>query len=212
MKPELDYLEFISKCFINGHHIQMPIEIPSNPSVNIFFANTQVGNLRVKSGQLVAADALEVDSVTPFDMLFPVGEFPVQLSLMKVEGDERIAFSRILFSEEHSVRIDMATKLVKNDESDEFSVDSGTACYLDITVLGDLDQITDDDEDWFEKIEKKMNDNYEHTRSWYLLELGTSNIAFFTAGFGDGTYKSYVTYDANNNITQLITDFNLFVN
>ena len=43
------------------------------------------------------------------------------------------------------------------------------------------------------------------------LVVSSLDIAFFTSGLGDGSYKSYITYDAGNDICQFITDVGIFL-
>lgn len=49
--------------------------------------------------------------------------------------------------------------------------------------------------------------------SWANLRVSDeteANVIAFSTGFGDGGYTSYWGYDATNNLTSLVTDFDLF--
>ena len=70
-----------------------------------------IGQLKVGSGRIIACDPLHVEEYgIPFTQLFPIGEFPVQIAIAKLENEEVAAFARIKFSDEPVVRWEFALK------------------------------------------------------------------------------------------------------
>ena len=208
---DLEYLEFIENCFRETYSMELPIEELPTQKHEMNFYKKEIGKIIITSGLIGACDGFEIDSYIPFDKEFPKGEFSIELSIIKFQDDERIAFSRISFSDKISHKVELAVKSDSKHENEAFFVDSGTACYFDIDAVTELKLLINEDEEWYSQIEEYMESTYIHTRSWYLLKLHNHNIPFFTSGQGDGTYKSFITFDENNEICQLITDFNLFI-
>ena len=75
---------------------------------NIRFYSVNIGKLNVESGKLIACDPIVMHDAKPFSQTFPVGQFPVQLAIAKVNDDERVAFSRISFSDHPVIKWEFA--------------------------------------------------------------------------------------------------------
>jgi hypothetical protein len=159
------------------------------------------------------ADPFQPDEYSPFEGVFPIGEFPVELAIVSFDedgDDERVAFARIVFSQQPTERWEVAVRESADADPTYFAVDSATAGFFDAAVSEKIAQIEQDNEDWFEDIESAMDQVYADTRSWYLFPVDDLNIAFFSAGVGDGDYRAYVGIDAHGEKTQLVADFGLF--
>lgn len=188
-----------------------------------------LGNLQVKTGKLIANDPFVMYETEPFKESFPKGSFPVQLAIAKVssmdassgaevqEPDERVAFARIVFANKLVVSWKMAiwensdvSQLAAN-EFFGYGVDSGTGSFMDESACQLLEKKMDKDDTYVEQLSKEMDHTYKHTRSWLTKEIGEgNNIMMFSTGWGDGSYASYIGYDANGEIVRLVTDFYLF--
>lgn len=59
-----------------------------------------IGKLNVANGQIIACDPFDKS----FDTLFPIGHLSVELAIACISDDERIGFSRIMFSEKIPIR------------------------------------------------------------------------------------------------------------
>ena len=204
LSPE--YLEFVLNCFVDGHHYEVPKDA-GYYFTEIVFDNRHLCDLKVTSGLIDVSDAFDMDFFAGIDAQFPLGSFPTELAIANTGSEELVVFSRILFSKMPVARVELAMKRKAKFEPDQFSVDSGTACYFDMDAIDELDE----DDDLVDEIEKRLEASYAHTRTWYVHEGSHNNIAFFTSGLGDGSYKSYIAYDADNNICQFITDFGIFL-
>ena len=64
------------------------------------FYVADLGELKIVEGKIIACDPLLYNNNSPFNPIFPVGHFPVQLAVAKISSDERVGFSRIKFSDE----------------------------------------------------------------------------------------------------------------
>jgi len=144
---------------------------------------------------------------------FPIGQFPVQLAVAKINSDERVGFSRIKFSSEIPKSWTIAVcegQRVEDLEADDifgYGVDSGTGAFMDTSGGKEYLKFLMEQQDNYEKIIEEMEKTYKDTWSWLLWDKNNSNVAMFSSGYGDGFYATYIGYDSNNNICKLVTDF-----
>jgi hypothetical protein len=183
------------------------------PDGELTFTKKRIGSLKVSSGRIVAGDPLVLDDPEPFVIVFPIGAVPVELAVARIGNDERIAFARLLFSERPVVRWEPALLAGQDPAKLEpgelfgYGVDSGTGGFMDRAAAVALAQRFEKDDSYFEAIVAKMDETQRTTWSATLWELGKENAAFFSSGWGDGLYGSYVGYDASGKIARLLTDF-----
>jgi len=182
---------------------------------SVHFYAVDIGKIRIESGRVIAADPAFVFDAKPFAASFPTGEFPVQLAIAKFKTDERIAFSRILFSPAHISKWELALHpgqepLGLYDTSYYgYPVDAGLGMFIDSIENTTLGRMTEDHKNW-EDIFITQMDKHSH-RNWdYLLfDREFHSFAAFSSGWGDGRYGSYVSYDSTGKICRLLTDFQL---
>jgi hypothetical protein len=174
-----------------------------------------IGNLNVESGHIIACDPLHIDEYgKPFTQLFPIGQFPVQLSIAKYENQELIAFVRINFSDQPVQKWELALLEGQKPlplyatEIHGFSVDAGVGIYIDEEAKKALEKTNSRVLD--SALFKEMDKHYHHTWRYDMYEFAKHNLASFTTGLGDGRYASYIGLDANGKPCRLLTDFNLF--
>lgn len=175
-----------------------------------------IGNLKVTSGRIIACDPLHVEEYgIPYTYVFPIGEFPVQLAIAKVEDVEMTAFSRIFFSEEPVVKWEMALQQgqaplpLGGEKIHGYGVDGGMGVLMDedASKVIDKDGLMNDDAPLYTEMDKHYHDTWKYA----MYNVGQYNVAAFTTGFGDGRYASYIGFDANGKPCRLLTDFGLFV-
>lgn len=181
------------------------------------FTVKDAGALHIASGRIAASDPLVTPDPPAFTRPVPVGTFPVRLAIAQMEGgDERIAYAKVLFSDQAPVRWEMA--LIGEHDLDEmeadgyfgYGVDAGTGCFMDVEAGKLLDQRMDEEDDYFETIIEGMDATYQHTRSWLDFRPSTDsplNIVCFSSGWGDGSYPSFFGVDADGKVAALLTDF-----
>src|SRR5690242_17254129 len=69
-----------------------------------YFYCQSIGKLNIESGKIIACDPLLFNDDKPFDTLFPIGRFSIELAIAKRNTDERIGFARIKFSDKVPAR------------------------------------------------------------------------------------------------------------
>ena len=201
--------DFLEEAFIEGYS---RVEV-GNRIYN--FYSVDIGLLNVPTGKIIACDPFIYNEDEPFNIGFPIGQFPVELSIAKINGDERVGFARIRFSDNVPVNWVMAVcegqdvTSLKANEFFGYGVDAGTGAFMDEMNAKVFSEYLDEKDDNFKKITDEMEKTYKHTRSWLLWEKHGSNVAMFSSGWGDGHYTTYIGYDINNNICRLVTDFGL---
>ncbi|KZE40865.1 hypothetical protein AV540_03130 [Brevibacillus parabrevis] len=186
-----------------------------------------IGQLQIRTGKIVANDPLVMFETEPFTETFPTGSFPVQLAIAQVQHldqanspeeemdpDERVALARIVFADKPVVSWKMAVwensdvSQLAPHEFFGYGVDAGTGCFMDEVACKQLESKMEQDDTYFETLMEEMDQTYKHTRNWLVKDMGDgANIAMFSSGWGDGSYASYIGYDADGKIVRLLTDF-----
>jgi hypothetical protein len=188
-------------------------------SADFNFYGITIGKLNVVSGHIVACDPLHIDEYgKPYTQIFPKGEFPVQLSIAEVGGEETVAFARINFSNEPVTKWEFALLegqeplAVGGKEIHGYGVDGGIGIFMDQEAIKalDQDQLTQIEEGIYKDIYKEMEKHYRYDWKYAMFDFRGHNLAAFTTGVGDGRYPSYVGFDANGQPCRLVTDFGLF--
>jgi hypothetical protein len=174
-----------------------------------------IGKLKVTSGRIVACDPLHIDEYgKPYTQLFPIGEFPVQLSIAKYGPGETIAFARINFSDEPVKKWELALLPgqkplpVEGEAIFGYGVDAGVGIFVDEEAAKALDQKTVTDMDG--AVYQEMNKHRHSSWRYAIYNFGKYNLAAFTTGEGDGRYPTYIGFDAAGKPCRLVTDFRLF--
>jgi hypothetical protein len=177
-------------------------------STTINFYTYEMGKLNISSGKIIASDPITVHDALPFKQAFPTGEFPVQLAMAKFKNDERVAFSRILFSNGSVAKWEVALQdgqepiSIKDSNVYCFGVDAGEGLFIDSIA-----------NKYFN--EKKIYNNHdafltaESNFRGHIYKVDGYSLADFSTGFGDGCYATYIGRDKQGNVCQLLTDFGL---
>ena len=183
-------------------------------SLKIRFYSVDIGMLNVESGKLIACDPIVMNDAKPFVQTFPSGKFPVQLSIAKIRDDERVAFSRIYFSDKPVVRwefaLDSGMKQIPIDGVYGYGVDGGIGLFIDAKANNEFTRLSkSDDELWSTVFVDLMEKNYRNTWQYILYSFQGHNLASFSTGYGDGHFGTYVGYDNDGQPCRLLTDFGL---
>jgi hypothetical protein len=179
----------------------------------IQLSGLEIGKLAVPSGRIVACDPFLCDRTEAFGRRVPVGKFPVQLALARLEhDDERVAFARILFADRPVVRWEMALrpgqtlKDLKPGYIHGYGVDTGTGAFMDATAQAPYLAATADEAATIRLVDA-LNTAPVSSRAWLLRPYGHANVAMFSSGWGDGFYASYFGLDSAGRVVALVTDF-----
>ncbi len=180
-----------------------------------------LGELCITSGRILASDPFVVPDAEPFTLEVPNGMHAVAVAISHApEGDQRIAYARVRFTDADAVRWEMARtagQRVDNLDDDAFvgyGVDSGSGCFADPVAGQLLAGRFERDKKYFKTITQEMKANYVHTRDWANVKPAADrpeNVILFTAGLGDGSYPSFFGFDAGGRLAQLVTDFGVLV-
>jgi hypothetical protein len=182
---------------------------------SFYLYGVDIGSIKIESGEIIAGDPIIIQDAKPFVQKFPIGEFPVQLSIAKFNDDERVAFSRILFSDSPVVKWEFALhegqeqKPIDSGAFYGYGVDAGTGMFIDKKARDAFQLRYKPGDVYTEVFINEMNKHYRHTWQYVLYEFDTYNLASFSTGYGDGSYGTYVGYDSKGNICRLLTDFGL---
>lgn len=197
--------ELFSQAFGSG----FTVTPPDGP---IRLSGLEIGNLAVPSGRIVACDPFLCDRTEAFGRRVPVGKFPVQLAMARLQHDERVAFARILFADRPVVRWEMALRPGQTLKDLEpgyihgYGVDTGTGAFMDAAAQVPYLAATADEAVTMRLVDA-LNNAPVGSRAWLLRPYGHANVAMFSSGWGDGFYASYFGLDSAGRVVALVTDF-----
>jgi len=185
-------------------------------TIKFIFCAVDMGELNSETGKLIACDPIVMQDMRPFIQQFPIGRFPVQLSVATFGVHERIAFSRVCFSDHPVVRWEFALDSgqkqlpIFGEDFYTYSVDGGIGIFIDAKANEAFSRLRKSDDYLWERAFDDELDKHDH-RSWQygLYSFQGHNVAAFTTGWGDGQYATYVGYDKDGTICRLLTDFGL---
>ena len=178
-------------------------------------AHRQIGDLLLPTGQLVACEAFVAPETEAFSLPLPRGTFPVILSVAQIAIDQRVAYATIRFRQSSPVAWEMMTvgdqdaSTLKEDEFFGYPVDSGTGCFMDCSAGRALDGWMREEDTFFETMIAEMEKTYRPTWSWLDMRFGDANLVAFSSGFGDGVYATYAGFDADGEVSVVVTDFSV---
>ncbi|WP_324678897.1 DUF4241 domain-containing protein [Hymenobacter sp. GOD-10R] len=182
-------------------------------SITLHLDQRFLGNLPVSSGRIVATDPVALRD-TPFTTIFPHGRFPVELAIAHFDNDARVAFARVVFSNEPVATWQMA--LVNGQEllpiTGEtyygYSVDAGIALFMDAAHIHTFNQYLSSDQSASEKLFiNSFKLDSDSPLPGLLYAANGDTLATFSTGWGDGSYATYIGLDAQNKPCRLLTDF-----
>lgn len=174
----------------------------------ITFEKIAVGNLKISSGQIIATDPVMLSDAVAFSENFPVGEFPVELAMANINAnnDRRVAFARVKFSDkpirkwEFALLPGQAPIPLKSKEIYGYGVDAGLGLFVDQVAKNSLNTLLD--KNW----DNMFSEEFEHYLNY---SFQNQNAVFFSTGYGDGFYATYIGRDSEGKICQLLTDFDI---
>ena len=196
------------KAFIKGSQ-----EISNGVPFDLF--GFTIGKINITTGKIISCDPwLMEEYAKPYQDSFPIGSFPVQLSIAKLKEVEVVAFARILFNDHPVVRWSYAllpgqqNKPIGGNEIIGYHVDAQLGLFMD---QGAYQELQKDTVNIRRTVILKSTSTHKHDGWRYgIYAFGNQNLAVFTSGIGDGRYANYIGYDANGKICRLVTDFAIF--
>lgn len=174
-----------------------------------------IGELKVPTGKIFVADPFTTafdDPGGPLARVAPRGAFPVEAAIARFEnGDLRIACARVRFGADDARASRWEAALFEGQapppsgEVSGYGVDAGMGCFFDQDARGVVDDSVT--ESWLAATEK----NSISTWTWHTADINKANIVMFSSGWGDGFYSSYWGFNENNEIIELVTDFEVLI-
>lgn len=168
-----------------------------------------IGKIQITSGKVVACDPLSKPDCLPFYYNFPKGIYPVEIVIADLEYDQRIIMASILFSNDSidNWKYLGYTNPKESSENLGYFVESGVGSFMDLDVCNKIDTHYQYNEKFYDYLMNEMRKNYKHTREWCVISVDKQNIAIFSAGYGDGMYRSYIGFNKDGNMCRLSTSF-----
>ncbi|KZB81988.1 DUF4241 domain-containing protein [Amycolatopsis regifaucium] len=165
----------------------------------------RAGKLRMPSGELVASDPAFLDRETePFTVTVPPGDYPVEVALIRFvdEPDHlRVAAAKLVVTDvpvatwEAALRPGEDTLFLGDGHFHGYGVDSGTGCFADAAALPE--KVDDDFIERFTEVKPHLD---------LTLDGVDGNIILFNAGWGDGSYPTWIGRAADGTLACFVTD------
>jgi len=169
------------------------------------------------SGRLVASDAMIVDA-RPFTTEFQPGRHPVTLLEAAFEsGDRRVAAAMVRVGAGEPSRWELALvdgqdpAALGPDEFFGYGVDSGTGSFMSpeaVEVLADEARYEAYSDAVFDGM-FPAPDVYERVVAVDVDPASGANVVAIASGFGDGSYPTWVGFDADGRPVAFLTDFGI---
>jgi hypothetical protein len=173
-------------------------------------APAPVGQLRLTTGRIVAADPVTVElqgeqATAAYTVTLPPGEYPVETARLRFSGREWdvVAAARLRVSDaatatwELALRPGQDERLLGASEFFGFVVDSGTGAFMDASAVGALAAYQD------------AEDAEAAEATIPCGSAAAAELRTFTSGKGDGSYPVWIGRDASGAVTCFIADMRL---
>lgn len=187
-----------------------------------------LGDLHMPTGSLVACDPMDGLETEPFEVSVDPGEYPAVLYAAELRDETLCAYATLQVGQKEPVRWELAT--VQDEELDPLSrdgnpgypVDSSLGSFMDARaakVLMDYTHsVMPDDDDYRRALRGQVRRRWQKKGyAWANVDLACDakisqvdpglNIVAFDAGYGPGTYSTYLGWDNDDNLTRVVTDF-----
>jgi hypothetical protein len=179
-------------------------------NLNFSFYTLEIGKIKIVSGKIIACDPIVMQDGIAFTQNFPTGHFPVQLAMAKLPNDERVAFSRILFSSNAVSKWEFALQPgqrpipLKDTTIYCYGVDAGSGIFIDESANKIFNKKAESE--WENVFVSKFE---QYNYRGFIHDFEGYNLAAFSTGYGDGCYSTYIGFDEKGNVCRLLTDFGL---
>ena len=193
LRPESIEQLFVAGAIVEVHDRRLRLSVHS------------AGAIRLSSGRVIAADpsSLEFDA-EPFSVTVPPGTYPVSISLATFTDDpghSRVCAARLDVGDQPPVRWELALREGQSTvdlgfgEFFGFGVDAGMACFVDADVSDRLKDL------W------RTFDGLVEPR-YLMVEAGA--MVAWSSGWGDGSYPTWIGYEAGGAVSCFVADMLLF--
>ena len=175
----------------------------------------EVGKLQLLTGRIIATDPILMYDDESFSQHVKPGTYPVYIYVGKT-GDRKkqTVAAELRFSNSGIVKWEMA--LLRGESSKEFAhdefmgyeVENGLGCFMDESVLGIMDVMSEEELEKYEKnVMEEIRKSENSCGNIIIDKKMGSNIIIFASGWNEGTFPTYYGFDKNNKLARLVTDF-----
>ena len=201
-------------------------ETVSELGYDIVILRRNLGLLHMPTGELVACDPLNGIETSPFETTLEAGDYPVVLFVAELRDETVPAYAMLQIKESDPIRWERASIDEEDDDplgSDDegYPVDSSLGCFMDgATAKALMDyshSVMPEDNEFRRALRGRVRRRLEHGCGWANLDLKTEanvpqvpdgfNVVAFDAGYGPGIYSTYMGRDADDELTRIVTDF-----
>ncbi len=202
-------------------------EIIGGLGFDIILHRRAIGELVLPSGRLLACDPIAALDTEPFSVQLEPGVYPTHLIIAELRDEKRCAYAVVDLLSSDVYRWELATLPAPPDQTifdkrDEvgYTVDSSLGAFVDGETAADLlnyhQLVMPEDNDFERHIWGRVNKRRRQGVGWASLDLcrdlklpctDDRNLLTFDAGFGNGYYETYIGYDSDDEITSVVTDF-----
>lgn len=202
-------------------------EIIGGVGYDIVVHRRSVGELVLPTGKLIACDPLLTLDSEPFEIDLDPGSYPVSLIIPEMRDERLVAYAIIAIRATDVCRWEIATLPPHDDqafadplEDNGYSVDSNVGAFLDResarALINYHQLVMPEDNDFERHLWGRIKRRRQQGAGWASIDLRADlqmpfgdgrNLVVFDAGYGDGHYSTYIGYDADDEVAQIVTDF-----
>ena len=208
---------YLSEALQDG----LPIQDPNLGSGTL--RHYALGELVLTSGKVLACDPFAYPNRVPFAVQVAPGKYPVIASVATFAKQHRDGMAYVILKLSNQAAVHWEGAAGEGQEVNElegyggwgYAVSSRTGCFMEAEIRQRLDQktttggaLSDQLSEAFAAIDP-YNDIPFGGINFCVDEATGANIIAFTICRSKGQYISYCGYDADNQVTCLVTDFNL---
>lgn len=203
-------------------------EIIDGVGYDIIVHRRSIGDLVLPSGRLIACDPLMTLDSEPFDLELAPGSYPAHLIIPEMRDEKLIAYAVLTIRPTDVHRWEIAPLPAGDDNGifdagdgdDGYPVQSSLGAFLDRDTASALlsyhQLVMPEDNDFERHLWGRIHRRRRRNVGWATLDLHRDfqlpfrdgrNVLAYDAGFGEGYYTTYVGYDADDEISSIVTDF-----
>jgi hypothetical protein len=213
----------LSKAFQSGQSFYCPFDKKTK-----YLSSYYLGDLVIISGEVVACDPLVFPETKPLiTNIFPKN-YPVILSLashsLEVFSQNNPSYKTVIcamirFKEREAIRWELIANshnemtISKENQYYGYPVDSGIGCFMDTQAAKIIIDSSYNSDTYEETISCQLDNlldinNKEFMFANLLLDENSGlNVIAFSSGFGDGIYPTYLGFDNEGKIVNMVTQF-----
>jgi hypothetical protein len=212
-----------SKAFQTGQSFYCPFDKKTK-----YLYSYYLGDLVVISGEIVACDPLVFPETKPLITNISPKNYPVIVSLasdsLKASSENNPLYKTVIcamvrFEEQEADRWELIINsdedmiILKEKKCFGYAVDSGISCFMDTQAAQIIIDSSLNSDTYEETISCQLDElldinNKEFMFANLLLDKDNGlNVIAFSSGFGDGIYPTYLGFDNEGKIVNMVTQF-----